>query len=75
MNLVEFTPNGASKPRFTVQFGNQKINIHRVQLPFKPQAKNPTCGSVDICFLSDVSIYSGIETFKKHSIIIVDGQN
>ena len=73
MNLVEFTPIGASKPRFALQFGNQKINIHQAQLPFKPHAKNPTCGSVDICFLSDVSIYSWIETFKKHSIIIEDG--
>ena len=73
MNLVEFTPIGASKPRFTLQFGNQKINIDQAQLPFKPHAKNPTCGSVDICFLSDVSIYSWIETFKKHSIIIEDG--
>ena len=75
MDLVDFTPIGASKPRFALQFGNQKINIHQAQLPFKPHAKNPTCGSVDICFLSDVSIYSWIKTFKKHSIIIVDGQN
>ena len=73
MNLVEFNPTGASKPRFALQFGNQKINIHQAQLPFKPHAKNPTCGSVDICFLSDVSIYSWIKTFKKHSIIIEDG--
>ena len=70
MDLVDFTPIGASKPRFALQFGNQKINIHQAQLPFKPHAKNPTCGSVDICFLSDVSIYFWIETFKKHSIII-----
>ena len=66
MHLVDFTPIGASKPRFALQFGNQKINIHQTQLPFKPHAKNPTCGSVDICFLSEVSIYSWIETFKKH---------
>ena len=72
MDLVDFTPIGASKPRFALQFGNQKINIHQAQLPFKPHAKNPTCGSVDICFLSDVSIYSWIEAFKKHSIIIED---
>ena len=70
MNLVDFTPIGASNPRFSIQFGNQKINIHQAKLPFKPHAKNPTCGSADICFLSDVSIYSWIESFKKHSIII-----
>ncbi len=29
MNLVEFNPIGASKPRFSLQFGNQKINIHQ----------------------------------------------
>ena len=34
MNLVEFTPIGASNPRFAIQFGNQKINIHQAKLPF-----------------------------------------
>ena len=29
MNLIEFHPIGASKPRFSLQFGNQKINIHQ----------------------------------------------
>ena len=29
MDLVDFTPIGASKPRFALQFGNQKINIHQ----------------------------------------------
>ena len=28
-NLIEFTPIGTSKPRFSLQFGNQKINIHQ----------------------------------------------
>ena len=50
MNLVEFTPIGASNPRFAIQFGNQKINIHQAKLPFKRHAKTPTCESADICF-------------------------
>ncbi len=50
MNLVEFTPIGASNPRFAIQFGNQKINIHQAKLPFKRHAKTTTCESADICF-------------------------
>ena len=50
MNLGEFNQIGASEPRFALQFGNQKINIDQAQLPFKPHTKNPTCGSIDICF-------------------------
>ncbi len=73
MNLVESTPIGASKPRFVLQFGNQKINIDKAQLPFKPHAKNPTCRSIDIYFFCDVSFYSRIEKYKKHLIIIEDG--
>ena len=47
MNLVEFTPIGASKPRFAIQFGNQQINIHQAQLPFKPREKS-NLWSIDI---------------------------
>ena len=50
MHLVDFTPIGASNSRFSIQFGNQKINIHQAKLPFKQHAKTPTCESADICF-------------------------
>ena len=73
MNLNEFTPIEASKPRFAPQFGNKEIVFTKHNFFSNHTSKNPTCGSVDICFLSDVSIYSWIKTFKKHSIIIEDG--
>ena len=38
--------------RYAVSFGSQKINIHEEKKPFKPNALNPSSGSMDICFIS-----------------------
>lgn len=37
--------------RCAVQFGNQKINIHRRKAEFLPAARNVTYGSQDLCFI------------------------
>lgn len=73
MSLEEFIPPGATKARLALSFGTQKINLHPVSQPYKPHAEKPVCGSADICFISDKSIHSWIETFKKHSVIIEEG--
>ena len=73
MTLEEFIPSGTTKARLALSFGTQKINLHPVSQPYKPHAKKPVCGSADICFMSDKSIHSWIETFKKHSVIIEEG--
>lgn len=42
--------------RAALKFGSQKINLHKFAGEFKPAAKNPTFGSVDICLIADAKI-------------------
>lgn len=37
--------------RTALQFGNQKINLHRAGHEFEPKARAPLPGSADLCFL------------------------
>ena len=56
MTVKEFQPVGRGETRKSLSFGNQKINLHHVKFPFKPHAKNPLSGTMDICFLSLTSL-------------------
>ena len=40
--------------RKALKFGNQKINLHQQGNGFEPKALQPTPGSADLCFISDV---------------------
>ena len=42
--------------RKALRFGNQKINLHQLGQEFEPKAAFPTCGSADLCFLSDTPL-------------------
>lgn len=37
--------------RTALQFGSQKINLHRAGHEFEPKARSPLPGSADLCFL------------------------
>jgi len=52
MTVKEFQPVGGGETRKFLSFGNQKINLHQVKSRYKPHAKNPLSGTIDICFLS-----------------------
>ena len=41
-----------SEGRTALTFGEQKINLHAAKSPFRPHAKHPTPGSVDLCFIT-----------------------
>ncbi len=41
--------------RSALKFGDQKINLHPADGVFRPHSKNPTCGSADLCFLTESS--------------------
>ena len=41
-----------SEDRTALTFGEQKINLHAAKSPFRPHAKHPTPGSVDLCFIT-----------------------
>ena len=73
MTLKEFRPVGEEAIRYSLNFGNQKINLHVIKFPFTPHANNPLPGTTDICFLSSLSIEKWQSIFLKNNIIIEDG--
>ena len=52
MTHSEFQPPTGGPVRQSLHFGAQKINLHDAGSPFRPHAKNPAAGSVDLCFIT-----------------------
>ena len=73
MTLESFPVANEKNKRLSLKFGNQKINIHNRSSPFSPHAKNPTSGSIDICFLSNVSLTEWRKIFASNNITIENG--
>lgn len=59
--------------RYAVTFGAQKINLHVGKAQFLPAAKNPTFGSVDICFLADGDIEQIQRELEHKGVTIEEG--
>ena len=59
--------------RYAVSFGTQKINIHEEKKPLKPNALNPSTGSMDICFISKNKINDWMHYLEKKRINIEIG--
>ena len=59
--------------RYAVSFGSQKINIHEEKKPIKPNALNPSSGSMDICFISKNKINDWVHHLVKKGINIETG--
>ena len=59
--------------RYAVSFGSQKINIHEEKKPIKPNALNPSSGSMDICFISKNKINDWVHHLVKKGINIEIG--
>ena len=59
--------------RYAVSFGYQKINIHEEKKPIKPNALNPSSGSMDICFISKNKINDWVHHLVKKGINIEIG--
>ena len=73
MTLEEFTPAGGGETRKSLKFGAQKINLHHVELPYKPHAHNPVSGAVDICFLSSLAIKEWQHILSQNDVMIEGG--
>ena len=74
MKLEEFSLSLDNKQiRYAVSFGSQKINIHEEKKPIKPNALNPSSGSMDICFISKNKINDWIHHLVKKGINIEIG--
>ncbi len=74
MKLKKFSSSlDKDQIRYAVNFGSQKINIHQEKKPFKPNALNPSSGSMDICFISQDKINDWMHHLEKKGINIEIG--
>ena len=74
MKLEKFSSSlNNNKFRYAVSFGSQKINIHEEIKPIKPNALNPSSGSMDICFISKNKINDWVHHLVKKGINIEIG--
>ena len=74
MKLEEFSSSlDNDQIRYAVSFGSQKINIHEEKKPIKPNALNPSSGSMDICFISKNKINDWVHYLVKKGINIEIG--
>jgi catechol 2,3-dioxygenase-like lactoylglutathione lyase family enzyme len=68
MAVVTFGPG-----RKALAFGTQKINLHERGKEFEPKAGEPTPGSADLCFLTDVPLLEVIEHLSSLAVPILEG--
>ena len=74
MKLEKFSSSlDDNQLRYAVSFGSQKINIHEEIKPIKPNALNPSSGSMDICFISKNKINDWVHHLVKKGINIEIG--
>ena len=73
MTLNSFCSKGSTEKRYSLNFGNQKINLHQFDSPYNPHADKPLPGTADICFLSSVSLVKWKSIFIKNDIIVEEG--
>ena len=74
MKLEKFSSSlDNNQIRYAVSFGSQKINIHEEKKPIKPNALNPSSGSMDICFISKNKINDWVHHLVKKGINIEIG--
>ncbi len=59
--------------RKALRFGKQKINLHERGTQFALNALHPTCGSVDLCFLTSVPLPEVINHLRACGVVIVMG--
>ena len=72
-NILKMKVVNLPKNRKALQFGNQKINLHELNSTITPKAHQPTPGSVDLCFIINISIEDLLSHLKKHKIPIIEG--
>ncbi len=63
MQKKEFLPG-----RFSLHFGNQKINLHPLANLPDPNVRHPTPGSADLCFLTRTPLEEVEATLKRNHL-------
>jgi len=56
--------------RHALTFGDQKLNLHHAGREFKPQARRPTPGAIDLCFTTDVPLEDVAAHLRSESVEI-----
>src|SRR6056297_225335 len=72
MEAQQFMSSDGST-RWALTFGSQKINLHQAGAEFEPKAAQPTPGSADLCFLSEIRLSDWIAHLRSHAIKIEEG--
>jgi catechol 2,3-dioxygenase-like lactoylglutathione lyase family enzyme len=58
--------------RLALKYGNQKINLHQLGKEFEPKADNPTSGSADLCFITDVPLDEAMGHVRSKGVEIIE---
>ncbi len=59
--------------RLAIQVGDQKINLHPSSEPLQPHATSPEPGSLDICFVTDLTHDEVVARLRSADIEIEEG--
>jgi catechol 2,3-dioxygenase-like lactoylglutathione lyase family enzyme len=56
--------------RVALHFGSSKINLHQVDHTIDPKAAQPTPGSADLCFISDIPLDDVQRSLERADILV-----
>ena len=73
MEILELKLDVFGENRFALRFGNQKINLHQYGKEYELKAHLPVPGSLELCFISKLSIDKVITHLKNKNCPIVEG--
>jgi catechol 2,3-dioxygenase-like lactoylglutathione lyase family enzyme len=59
--------------RKALQFGRQKINLHERGKEFEPKALQPTPGSGDLCFITEVPLPQVVDHIRSCGVQVIEG--
>ncbi|MDD2886373.1 MAG: VOC family protein [Aliarcobacter sp.] len=59
--------------RVALKFGNQKINLHKLENEFEPKAFNVKEGSADLCFIIETPLIEAFKYIESLGIVIEEG--
>ncbi|WP_246741718.1 VOC family protein [Bartonella sp. W8122] len=73
MEILELKLDVFGENRFALRFGNQKINLHQYGKEYELKAHLPVPRSLELCFISKLSIDKIITHLKKNNCPVVEG--
>ena len=59
--------------RIALRFGEQKINVHQPGVSAGLKAREPTPGSLDLCFIASIPLDAVIARLRARGVAIIEG--